>query len=77
MFSEYDNITDLKIINRKVPTIVIVNGADGVKGTFSHDTAVEAFDRNYLEVTNTALRSSAECKDFAQKLFRPNMTTQY
>ena len=77
VFSEYDNITDLKIINRKVPTIVIVNGADGVKGTFSHDTAVEAFDRNYLEVTNTALRSPAECKDFAQKLFRANLTTQY
>ena len=77
VFSEYDNITDLKIINRKVPTIVIVNGADGIKGTFSHDTAVEAFDRNYLEVTNTALRSPAECKDFAQKLFRANLTTQY
>ena len=77
VFSEYDNITDLKIINRKVPTIVIVNGADGVKGTFSHDTAVEAFDRNYLEVTNTALRSPAECKDFAQKLFRANLTTQF
>ena len=77
VFSEYDNITDLKIINRKVPTIIIVNGADGVKGTFSHDTAVEAFDRNYLEVTNTALRSPAECKDFAQKLFRANLTTQY
>ena len=77
VFSEYDNITDLKIINRKVPTIVIVNGADGVKGTFSHDTAVEAFDRNYLEVTNTALRSPAECKDFAQKLFRANLKVQF
>ncbi len=77
VFTEYDNITDLKIINRKVPTVIIVNGADGVKGTFSHDTAVEAFDRNYLEVTNTALRSPAECKDFAQKLFRANLTTQY
>jgi len=77
VFSEYDNITDLKIINRKVPTIIIVNGANEVRGTFSHDTAVEAFDRNYLEVTNTALRSPAECKDFAQKLFRANLTTQY
>ena len=77
VFSEYDNITNLQIINRKVPTIVIVNGAEGVKGTFSHDTAVEAFDRNYLEVTNPALRSPAECKDFAQKLFRANLATQY
>ena len=77
VFTEYDNITDLKIINKKVPTIVIVNGAGGVKGTFSHDTAIEAFDRNYLEVTNEALKSPAECKDFAQKLFRANLTTQY
>ena len=77
VFTEHDNITDLKIINKKVPTIVIVNGAGGVKGTFSHDTAIEAFDRNYLEVTNESLKSPAECKDFAQKLFRANLTTQY
>ena len=77
VFTEYNNITNLKIINRKVPTIVIVNGGNGVKGTFSHDTAIEAFDRNYLEVTNEALTSPAECKDFAQKLFRANLTTQY
>lgn len=77
VFTEYDNITDLKIVNRKVPTIIIVNGANGVKGTFSHDTAVEAFDRNYLEVTNNSLSSPAECVDFAQKLFRANLTTQY
>ena len=77
VFTEYDNITDLKIINKKIPTVVIVNGAHGVKGTFSHDTAVEAYDRNYLEVTNESLKSPAECKDFAQKLFRANLTTQY
>ena len=77
VFTEYDNITDLKIVNKKIPTVVIVNGANGVKGTFSHDTAVEAYDRNYLEVTNESLKSPAECKDFAQKLFRANLTTQY
>tara|TARA_A100001515_G_scaffold47065_2_gene37117 strand:+ start:191 stop:1243 length:1053 start_codon:yes stop_codon:yes gene_type:complete len=77
IFTEYDNIIDLKIVNKKVPTVVIVNGANGVKGTFSHDTAVEAYDRNYLEVTNESLKSPAECKDFAQKLFRANLTTQY
>ena len=77
VFTEYDNIIDLKIVNKKVPTVVIVNGANGVKGTFSHDTAVEAYDRNYLEVTNESLKSPAECKDFAQKLFRANLTTQY
>tara|TARA_R100001015_G_C4626814_1_gene186020 strand:+ start:959 stop:2008 length:1050 start_codon:yes stop_codon:yes gene_type:complete len=77
VFSEYTNITDLKIINRKVPTIVIVNGKNGVTGTFTHDTAIEAYDRNYLEVSNPALESPAACKDFAQKLFRANLETQY
>jgi hypothetical protein len=77
VFTEYGNIIDLKIIKRKVPTIVIVNGLGNVKGTFVHEGAMEALDRNYLEVTNTELKSPAECKDFAQKLFRANLETQY
>ena len=77
IFSEYDNITNLKIINRKVPTIVVVNGKNGIKGTFSHTSAIEAFDRNYLEVTNEQLKSPAECVDFGQKIFRANLITQY
>tara|TARA_R110000751_G_scaffold9361_2_gene35351 strand:- start:990 stop:2042 length:1053 start_codon:yes stop_codon:yes gene_type:complete len=77
VFTEYGNIIDLKIIKRKVPTIVIVNGLGNVKGTFVHEGAMEAFDRNYLEVTNEELKSPAECKDFAQKLFRANLETQY
>jgi len=75
-FTEYDNIINLRIINRKVPTIVIVNG-DGVKGTFKHDSAIEAYDRNFLEVNNDALKSPAECVDFGQKIFRANLQTQY
>jgi len=77
VFTEYGNITNLKIVNRKVPTVVIVNGKGAVKGTFSHDSAVEAYDRNYLEVSNESLESPAECKDFAQKVFRANLITQY
>jgi len=77
VFTEYDNIMGLNIINRKVPTVVIVNGKDGVKGTFVHDSAIAAYDRNYLEVTNESLESPAECTDFAQKLFRANLITQY
>jgi len=76
-FTEYDNITSLKIINRKVPTIVVVNGKDEVKGTFSHDSAIAAYDRNYLEVSNEALESPAACRDFAQKVFRANLETQF
>ena len=77
VFNEYDNITDLKIIKRKVPTIVVVNGDNNVKGTFKHDGALAALDRTYLEVTNDNLKSPAECQDFAQKLFRANLETQY
>ena len=77
VYTEYDNITNLKIINKKIPTVVIVNGLNRVKGTYSHDSAIAAYDRTYLEVTNTSLRSPAECKDFAQKLFRANLETQY
>jgi len=77
VFTEYDNITKIKIINKKIPTIIIVNGKGNVKGTFSHDSAIVAYDRNFLEVTNTALESPAACKDFAQKLFRANLINQY
>jgi len=77
IFNEYDNITSLKIINKKIPTIIIVNGANDVKAQFSHEGAIEAYDKTYLEVTNEKLKSPAECKDFAQKLFRANLETQY
>tara|TARA_R110002020_G_scaffold183445_1_gene379787 strand:- start:2351 stop:3403 length:1053 start_codon:yes stop_codon:yes gene_type:complete len=76
-FNEYDNITSLKIINKKIPTIIVVNGANDVKAQFSHEGAIEAYDKTYLEVTNEKLKSPAECKDFAQKLFRANLETQY
>ena len=77
VYTEYDNILSLKVINRKVPTVVIVNGKNKVKGTFSHDSAIAAYDRNYLEVTNESLKSPAECVDFGQKVFRAHLQNQY
>lgn len=76
-YTEHDNIINLNIVERKVPTVIVVNGKDGVKGTFSHDTIMSAFDRNYLEVTNENLTSPPECKDFAIKLFEANLKNQY
>ena len=76
-YNEWDNIIEVSILKRKVPTVIVVNGADNVKGTFTHDTAIAAFDRTYLEVSNDDLKSGAECKDFAQKLFRANLKNQY
>ena len=43
----------------------------------SRESAMGAFDRNYLEITNEKLKSPAECKDFAQKLFKANLSVQY
>jgi len=77
VFTEYDNITKLSIINRKVPTIITVSGKNNVHGTFTHDSAVTALDRNYFEVSNDKLSSPAACKDFAIKIFEANLLLQY
>tara|TARA_R100001463_G_scaffold117608_1_gene173216 strand:+ start:242 stop:1288 length:1047 start_codon:yes stop_codon:yes gene_type:complete len=76
-YTEHDNIISLSINERRVPTVIVVNGSNGVSSTFTHDTARSAFDRNYLEVTNETLTSPAECKDFAIKLFEANLKAQY
>ena len=77
VFTERDNITKLNIINKKVPTVITVNGANNVSATFTHDTAIEALDRNYFEVTNNNLSSPAACLDFAKNLFEANLALQY
>ncbi len=76
VFTEFDNINNLRIVNKKTPTIVIVNG-ENVVGKFEHESAIAALDRTYLEVTNDNLKSPAECKEFAQKIFRANLENQY
>ena len=76
-FTEKDNITNLNIINKKVPTVITVEGENGVSSTFTHTSGLEAFDRNYLQVTNDKLESPAECHDFAAKLWRTNERLQY
>tara|TARA_A100001391_G_C5046368_1_gene272207 strand:- start:52 stop:1107 length:1056 start_codon:yes stop_codon:yes gene_type:complete len=77
IYDEYSNLTALEIINRKVPTIIIVNGKNGVKATFEHTSAISALDRSYLEVTNNNLTSPAECQDFAQKLYMANINNRF
>jgi len=76
-YTEHDNIISLSINERRVPTVIVVKGKNGVSGTFTHDTARSAFDRNYLEVSNETLTSPADCKDFAIKLFEANLKAQY
>lgn len=76
VFDEYNNIESLNIINKKLPTIITVNG-NNVSATFTHDSALEAFDRKYLEVSNDKLNSYAECKEFAARIFQANLFNQY
>ena len=77
VFTERHNIVDLNIINRKVPTIIIVNGDNDQTGTFTHDSALAAYDRSYLEVENSDMKSPAECKKFAGDIFEANLKLQY
>ena len=76
-FNENKNITTINVINRKVPTIVVVTGKNGVKGTFSHDGAIKALDRTYLEVSNNNLESPAACKEFGARLFQANLENRF
>ena len=77
VFTEYENIIALSIINRKIPTVIIVNAKYDQKGTFTHTSALSAYDRRYLEVDNKDLKSGAAAQDFAAKLFEANLKVQY
>ena len=76
VYDEFNNIESLNVINKKLPTVITVNGSN-VSATFTHDSALEAYDRNYLEVSNDKLTSYAECKEFAARLFQANLYNQY
>jgi hypothetical protein len=77
IFTEKFNIQEIEIVKKRVPTIVIVSGDNNTKSTFTHDSAIDAYDRTYLEVDNILMKSPAECKDFGQKLFQANLHVQY
>ena len=77
VFTEKYNIKDIQITKKRIPTIIIVKGKNGTSGTFTHDGALTALDRTYLEVENKDMSSPADCKDFAAKLFEANLRLQY
>jgi len=77
VYNTRDNITNLQVINKKVPTIIEVKGKKGVSGKFTHTSAIEAQDREYLSVSNGELESPAECREFAARLFQANLKAQY
>ena len=77
IFTEKYNIKNIEITKKRIPTIIIVKGDNNNTGTFIHDGALDALDRTYLEVDNKEMKSPAECKDFAAKLFEANLHVQY
>ena len=77
LYTERTNIISLQTINKKIPTVIEVQGKNGVKGRFTHTSAIAAQDREFLSVTNNNLKSPAECKDFAARLFQANLKVQY
>ena len=77
VYTEHNNIVSLQIINKKIPTVIEVQGKNGVKGRFTHTSAIAAQDREFLSVTNDNFDSPAECKEFAARLFQANLKVQY
>jgi hypothetical protein len=77
VYTEENNIVSLNIIERRVPTIVVVEGANNVKGTFEHEGAITALDRTYLKVKNENLESPAACKEFGARLYQANLSNRY
>ena len=73
---DYSNMLNFEVRNRKIPTIISVEG-DSTSFTFHHQSAAAGLGDNFLNVSNSNLKSRAECADFAQKVFNANITNRY
>jgi hypothetical protein len=72
-----NNIISFKVNDRKIPTTVIVDGAQGMRASFRHSSAASALGENFITVKNKTLKSRAACMDWAQKVFNANLKTQF
>ena len=72
----YSNIINFAVRNRKIPTIIKVEGENS-SFVFHHQSAADGLGDNFLNVTNGNLKSRAECADFAQKVFNANINNRY
>ena len=76
-FSYDKNIIGFTAQNRKVPTIITVEGANNARAIFKHTSAMQALGEHSLTVTNNNLENRAECLDFAQEIFLANLKAKY
>lgn len=75
-FTYDSNIINFEVRNRKIPTIITVQGKDA-SVSFKHASAIIAFGEHTANISNPTLKSKAECLDFAQKVFNANVEAKY
>jgi len=76
IFTYNDNIINFEVQNRKIPTVITVEGKYH-SALFKHDSAMLAYGEHFFNVSNPHLTSRAECMDFAQKVFHANSQSRY
>ena len=75
-FDYESNMISFRAQNRKIPTIITVEG-DDVQATFKHDSAMRAYGEHTMQVSNPLLKNRAACLDFAQEIFLANIKAKY
>jgi len=75
-FNYKSNIITFSIQNRKIPSVVTVDG-NNASAIFKHDSAATALGDFSFNVSKNDLTSRAECMDFAQKIFNINVHHKY
>ena len=75
-FDYTSNIISFNVQNRKIPTVITVQGKNS-SALFKHESAADALGGFSLSVNNKKLKSRAECMDFAQKIFNANIQSKY
>jgi len=75
-FDYTSNIINFSVQNRKIPTIITVQGKNS-SAIFKHESASTALGDNSFYVTKNDLTSKAQCMDFAQKIFNINVQNKY
>lgn len=75
-FSYDTNIIAFSAQNRKIPTIITVEGSN-TRAIFKHTSAMQALGEHSITVTNPLMKNRAECLDFAQEIFLANLKAKY
>jgi len=75
-FDYVSNIINFNVQNRKIPSVISVQGKNA-SAIFKHESAANALGDFSFNVSKNDLMSRAECMDFAQKIFNINVEHKY